>query len=191
MRIMMDIDGVLADFVNGMCLYHGRPNPYEGHVSEEQMAFDMETIWGMSAEEFWRPANSMLFWERLPWMPDGRDILRIAEGAVGRDNVCLLTAASASPQSAAGKKAWINANLPAYRRRYLIGASGAKQFCASPDTILIDDRDRNCHEFVEAGGHCIVVPRPWNCMYSEADNVVHTVDESLAHIIEATEGFDG
>ena len=64
-----------------------------------------------------------------------------------------------------GKINWIDKNMPEYSRRYLIGP--AKQFCAGPDSILVDDSNKNIEDFAEAGGNVILVPRPWNSNYRE------------------------
>jgi len=82
---------------------------------------------------------------------------------VGSDNVCLLSAATDSPECLAGKLEWIHTYLPSFfHKQYLIG--GPKRFCAGLDALLIDDRDRNIEEFRDAGGHALLVPRPWNSL---------------------------
>ena len=59
---------------------------------------------------------------------------------------------------------WVVRELPEYAQRYLVGP--AKAFCASSDTVLIDDADFNVEAFGEAGGRTILVPRPWNSLYA-------------------------
>ena len=166
MRILLDLDGVLVDFVGGACRIHGRPDPFaEPLIPEVVGNFSMDKIWGMGLDTFWKPMKMPSFWKGLEFMPDAKEILELCEQAVGMDNVCLLTSPSRGSGPVVGKINWIEKNMPEYSRRYLIGP--AKQFCAGPDSVLVDDSNRNIEDFVEAGGNVILVPRAWNSNYRE------------------------
>ncbi|MEK6878867.1 MAG: hypothetical protein AABY22_04630, partial [Nanoarchaeota archaeon] len=154
MKVLLDLDGTVVDFVAGMCKAHNRPDPYD---DEENFGiFDMSTIWGMSNTEFWKNANSE-FWSNLSWLNDGKQILSLVESYAGAENVCILTAPSLNEDSATGKFRWINRELPNYSRRCLVGA--AKDFIASPGLLLIDDYPKNTEAFAKNGGKAILVPR--------------------------------
>lgn len=157
MKCLLDLDGVLVDFVGGICRAHGQPNIYAD--GKNRGLYGMEEIMGLSATKFWEPANEE-FWASLDWMPDGREILAAAEEAFGANNVCLLTSPSLNVGATAGKVRWIYEHVPDYKRRFLIGA--AKEFCAHDDAVLIDDYEVNIKKFAEHGGDVILVGRPWN-----------------------------
>ncbi len=157
--VALDLDGVLVDFTGAACLAHNRPNPYE---IEGATDYHMERIWGITQEEFWRPLRGFDFWANLPWISDGREILRIVEERFGRENIILLSKPYSSPESASGKVEWILNNLPQYADQYLLGS--AKDFCSHPGAILIDDYDYNIEMWAARGGTGILVPRPWNAM---------------------------
>ena len=110
MRIMLDLDGVLVDFVGGMCLAHAHTDPYGD--PRNHGVFDMPPMWGMSNTKFWKPTKNAEWWAGLDWMPDGYSIYATCVEAVGVDNICILTACSCSPQCAAGKMMWMQKNLP-------------------------------------------------------------------------------
>ena len=166
MRILLDLDGVLVDFVGGACRSHGRPDPYTEPLDPVVAGkFDMEKIWGMDINEFWEPMTEPRWWEELEFMSDAKEILELCERAVGMDNVCLLTMPFRGSGPVVGKINWIERNMPEYSRRYLIGPT--KQFCANSDSILVDDRNKNIEDFAEAGGNVVLVPRACNSNYRE------------------------
>jgi 5'(3')-deoxyribonucleotidase len=86
-------------------------------------------------------------------------------GDVSEVPICILTGPTKDPECLAGKYEWITTVLPPYlHRQYLIGPR--KQFCAHPEALLIDDSDDNVKAFRGAGGHAILVPRPWNSLHA-------------------------
>lgn len=174
MRCFLDIDGVLADFDKAMSHAHG------GYTwnQEEQQPWDTESWLGMTAEQWWEPANSVEFWQHLEWTEDGKDILKEAEWYFTKEHICLLTSPSLSPHSTVGKILWIREHLPEYARQFLIG--GCKHFCASPNTVLIDDHDKNIEMFERHGGIGILVPRRWNSLWQKRDATFSVVRHELS-----------
>ena len=57
-----------------------------------------------------------------------------------------------------------------YNNKFLIGFQ--KHFCAHSGSLLIDDYDKNINDFRQAGGNAILVPRQWNSMYKEEENLL-------------------
>jgi len=168
--VFMDLDGVLVDFIRGMCRAHKKINPYRG-VAPPLESWELADLWNLTPEEFWKPGNEESFWSELDWTSDGKEILHVAERIAGPENIYLLTSPSLSPSCAAGKMAWVQTEMPNYARRLLIGA--CKPAVAGPTKILIDDFDSNCKKFHEAGGHVIVAPRPWNSNGMIPDTASH------------------
>lgn len=64
MRIYLDMDGVLCDFVGAACKLHGRDPATVTH-------WNFFKDWGMTAEEFWRPIHEAGedFWANLEPYP--------------------------------------------------------------------------------------------------------------------------
>lgn len=168
MKIFLDLDGVLVDFVGGICAWHERPNPYQQGISAE---YAIEDIWGMPRTHFWEPCSDPQFWANLEWTEDGQDILHEVLEFADTSDICLLTSPTLDPEAAKGKMLWIQHHLAMFTRQFLIGPP--KHFCAHPGAILIDDSDTNIATFVEHGGHGITVPRPWNNHYDKTDVIGH------------------
>lgn len=166
LKCMLDLDGVLVDFLAGAHKFHGLPYSNEDYpytLGEYQNCPPPTSK--MTTREFWDKLGHE-FWADLSWILGGRTILAMVEDFFGKENTCLLTTPTLNHGCITGKMEWIECEMPDYRRRYLIGP--VKYFCASPDTVLIDDSDHNVNAFREAGGQAILVPRPWNSAYNWA-----------------------
>ena len=154
--IFFDLDGVLADFMSAALRVHGSEIPMD------QIGWDFPTQMGFRDShdpKFWNRLGYE-FWEDLPIYDDGHQLLCEAEGMVGSTNIAFLTAPCSTDGCAQGKIDWVRKHFPKYRRQLFIGA--AKHMYASPTKILVDDHDLNVKSFVEAGGHAVLVPRPWS-----------------------------
>jgi len=177
-KILLDMDGVLVDFVGGACRAHGVADPYE--TAAGQGEYDMARLFGIPRGEFWEPMRCRQFWVDLEPTDDCAAILHAVIRAVGFDNVCLLTNPCTTPEAASGKMEWIKRYLPAFLDRFLIGP--AKHFCAGQHTILIDDYDQNIRTFSDAGGGVILVPRPWNSAHMETQTAAQWIKWCLRDI---------
>jgi len=163
-RILLDLDGVIRDWTGGVFKWFD-VEPIVGttwdattrHICKE---------YGITESYFW-DKQDYNFWYGLKMYPYAQRVL----GLLPIDKTCILT--SPTLDNAGGSQRWIASKLHAYfnRKHYLIGP--AKQFCASPDALLIDDSDTNVKKFREAGGNAILFPQPWN---KNADLIGRRVD---------------
>ena len=168
--VMLDMDGVLVDFVGGLHKALGVPYDYDHYPYEKNkwnMFGDIQRPTGEGSYSFEEidACCTAEFWENLKWMPDGHDILRVVYEKVKAERIYLLTTPMPNVESASGKVAWIRKNLPGYEKRLII-TRASKGILATPNRLLIDDRDKNVDEFADGGGSGIIVPRPWNRCYS-------------------------
>jgi len=166
-RILLDMDGCIADFLGGACKFHNKP--YAGHPHDpdnqvEQTSWDIEPIFQMTAPELWEPLGYE-FWRDLEPLPWCHEIVALLNARFGEENICLLTSPIRTDGCIDGKMAWIRKHVPQFRRRFLIGP--AKQFAASPRHCLVDDHHKNIEVFKEAGGHTFLFPAPYNRRFKE------------------------
>ena len=92
----IDMDGVIADFVSGVCVAHGRSSPYE-NTPGALGNFEMHEIWGISTNAFWKPCDGERFWDDLGKTPEAEEIVRVVCGVFGTNNCAILTSPSIEP----------------------------------------------------------------------------------------------
>lgn len=164
-QVLLDQDGIIADFVGQSCVTLKRDYPYT--TLESMGCWEIEKLFGMTARAFWANIDfSEEFWSMMPKTPEADELVALAGNLVGMDNVGIATAAHLTPNVILGKRKWIARNYPQFRDRVIIGR--AKEFMAGPHRLLIDDKDSNVQKFREAGGHAILVPRHWNSAHADA-----------------------
>lgn len=177
MKIFLDIDEVLADFVGAAAGIWGF-TPAEFTAARELGCWNIVKSLGVTEFEFWEAitAKGEQFWENLelhPWAKELHDSLQ----QLG--DLYLLTSPSHCPTSFTGKINWIHNYFP--ETRYLI--TPYKYLLADKDSILIDDREENVEKFIKAGGWGIVFPTIGNSEYQFVDTSLEVVKEKLDLIL--------
>lgn len=180
MKLFLDMDGVIVNFLGGASKAHNRPLPYD--IEENRGIWETETLWGISAEDFWAPINAdRNFWANLEKTPEADEIMKLCTEAVGIANVAILTSPDRSANCFAGKIEWMFRHYPQLEGRMIF--SRAKNFMSSPQRILVDDKDANCNEFRKEGGNAILIPRLWNSAHRYADRVVPILKGRLLEVL--------
>lgn len=170
-HILVDIDGVLADFVADALRVHGR----EGHSVTHWNFFE---DFPMTLSDFWRgiDGEGEDFWLNLKaydWM----DSLLSIVGEYG--DFTLATTPSLSHHCCSGKRLWIQKHFGQRFTKYMIG--GQKHLMAKPGVVLIDDNDDNVKKFADCGGAAILFPQPWNANRGM---------EPISHVTHSLEALD-
>lgn len=177
--VFLDMDEVLVDFNKGVFRVFDLPYQYKTFFPEYHYFAKI----GQTTESLAKYCT-FDFWEKLEWMQDGHEILRAVTKKFDTKNIWLLTTFMPSNESPGGKMMWLEKQLPVYSNRVILIPFGVpKSLLARPDTLLIDDKDKNIDEFVAAGGQGILVPRPWNRAYKQAGNSANVVREQLEKLI--------
>ena len=133
-KLYCDMDGVIVDFEHGYNRLTGRDAP--GFSSP----YDKNEFWSAITKA------GAEFWADLEWMPDGQQLWDY----IKQFNPKLLTAPSMDPSSKEGKLQWIEKHIPGTKA--IFKQAKYKQELASPNAILIDDREDNIERWIEAGG---------------------------------------
>lgn len=166
-KILLDLDGVLVDFIKGAKQLHRKDYPYHPHnpsTQHEMTPWELEPVFEMDGPELWEPMG-FDFWANLDPLPHMNEFLELLESKFGEENICILTSPIRTDGCIDGKMSWIKKNIPRYKRRFLVGP--AKEFCAGPSRALVDDSHTNVDKFRQAGGHALLVPAPWNPRFKE------------------------
>ena len=164
-HILLDMDGVIADFVEGARLAHEAAG---NTIDVSQYSL------GMDEADFWKPINAAgyKFWESLPALPWLDELVLLITSYVG-DEWSICTKPSNDPFCAAGKIMWLKKHFGEDFKRYILIKH--KQHLAKPGYVLIDDHDDNVNRFREHGGDAILFPQTWNTNR-------HLVLERMGHV---------
>lgn len=163
-RLILDMDGVLADFMRGALDLHDKHD-----VSEESIvSYEMHGYCGVSAHAFWQRITSnhitqgggVRFWRTLPEYAYTRELLNYAQMSKGSMIATSCGTGGAYTHGATeGKLQWLKerfaCDLPVFFGR-------DKSVLARPDAMLVDDLPKNVEAFIGAGGRALLVDRPWN-----------------------------
>jgi len=189
-HIFLDMDGVIVDFVNGLCVWYALPCPYDDLSAAGE--YDCFSLMGLGDGAKMRVMNNESFWRNLQFMPDGKAILKLVSESSA--SLVLLTDTGGYAHSASGKAGWVERHMPDVPI-YMVFASvlgsvgqdtaKAKARFAAPDALLIDDSDKNVEAWQEAGGHAILVPRPWNSRHTLASYAIGIVEKELEGVGDA------
>lgn len=136
-KIFFDMDGVLADFGRGV---------------EELCGLDRDCDDDLMWEAIKNVEN---YYDRLEWIPTGKDMIRYA---VDKYGVSVVEILSAIPKPKRGivtaeddKRSWIAREFPDMKVNIVLRAE-KKVYCTGKDCILIDDLKNNIEEWEACGG---------------------------------------
>ncbi len=158
MKVLLDIDGVCADFQGAVCELFGRPR---GAITTWALA----PCFGVSEVELWAKidragADFWRFLEPYPWFEEMYELLKEQF-----EEVIFCTAPTRHPNCVAGKKWWLNDLFGDDFTGYVF--TNRKELLAAPDRVLIDDCVGNIKAFSAAGGAVTLFPQRWNCRNAE------------------------
>jgi 5'(3')-deoxyribonucleotidase len=174
----LDCDGVLANFIKGACIAHGRPY----YITR----YDFYTDWGMDDETFWSKCRGRDFWVNLEKYEYADDFVqRIRELCKIYDaELTICTSPSLDPESISGKLEWLYKHFNIKHRDIMLGPK--KWSMAHYRSILIDDNQDNIRKFNEHGGHGILFPQQWGSCSEGWQNVADVAERILRDISLST-----
>jgi hypothetical protein len=134
--VYSDMDGVLVDFENRFKRFSKDipPQKYEDK-------FGKEKFWDLIDNQI-----GVRFWAGMPWMSDGKQLWDYIKNYTP----ILLSSPSRSNSSRLGKRIWRKINLPS--TKLILAQADKKQNYATPNSVLIDDRESNIDQWIKAGG---------------------------------------
>lgn len=166
--VMLDLDGVLVDFVRGCFkLFNRNDIPYES------IQWDLEKLFfpDKPPKYFWEHLGYN-FWSTLPWTPGGQYFLNQVIAVAGQENIVFCTSPCATNGCAEGKIEWLAQNIPQMKNQYMITKM---KHVAAKGNILVDDHIPNCQKFEQHGGKTILYPQPWNNSALDMSEVIYTL----------------
>ena len=174
MTILMDMDGVLVDFVGGV-LRHFNVNTNK-LKDWKPGDYHIEKFLGLDEVDFWACLKTD-FWSSLNWHPEASIFIRLLQEIDHVGHRWALCSSPGNAYGAHGKIIWLEQHMPNVYAQHQWVFTPDKSLLASGKTVLIDDSDHNCNNFRACGGQAILVPRHWNTQHmvsSYASSIVRT-----------------
>jgi len=163
MNILLDMDGVVCDWVGAACKAFNR-DPQEVVGSWLSGTFGIEIGLGITREKLWETLDAVgeKFWaediKEYPWS------CQFYSACCKLGPVCFLTSPSTHVVSCAGKIRWLRQFTKDEKfREYVL--TSHKHLLAKPINVLIDDDDEKVSSFRSAGGKAILFPQQWNSRF--------------------------
>jgi len=175
MRILVDLDDVLVDFVGAAVKLHKRSM---AELNEKRIpgTWDISKPLGLSPTEFWYPINHVAgssFWSNLEKLPWYNELLEAVKAKT--NDWYIVTTPSLHLSSYAGKLAWFVSTFGSSFNQYVL--TQHKHLLANEQTILIDDSDRNIKKFCDAGGIGLLFPTAGNSKHLLKEKAIdHTLN---------------
>lgn len=181
--ILVDLDGVVANFLCAIANAHDRPditefiNTHAFRKPSTKLApiFDIRRELQINDRDFYRPINKqgINFWSNIDLLPYAKELVC---KLLKLGNVYFCTSPTIDPQSLAGKAKWIRKHFPGLHQRFVI--TRHKYLLAKPNAILIDDDPHNIDLFRANGGKVLLFPQIWNVGWEpiKEERVCHTIE---------------
>lgn len=177
-RILLDMDGVLADFTRFLA-YHFRRIDLLTHWPKG--CTKIEDALGMTKQQMWDNIPKNTFAALLP-TDEFHDILELVAAVDPFYHIC--TSPGPWAWSATDKINWLRKYIDPKFQRYIVVKD--KTCCAKRGAILIDDKSSNIDLFIAEGGQGILVPRPWNRDHQLSEDTLNIVRIRLKGAFESS-----
>jgi len=186
MKILLDLDGVMADLTGGLMRVHNKPWPF-GPENRGPDAWYLTNTWEMSADEMWEPCG-FDFWAGLQKTLEADQLYQTLCRHFGQENICFLTSPVSTAGCVEGKREWCARHYPATPILFSASSTarftpgGPKEFLAGPERYLIDDNQDNCKRFEGAGGRAFLWPAWWNDRFEQTHFRMHLLEQEIRHM---------
>ena len=175
MKILFDMDGVVCDFVQAAINVHNLP------VLKKDCQWNFYKQFFPNEKEFWNKFD-FNFWKNMLPHSDGVDLLYYLITNYNYKDIYFCSTPTLNTGCIDGKITWIKDMFPKMSRQYIF--TEHKDVIAHKNILLIDDRNENVDKFIKAGGHGILIPRPWNNRSNEIDEMCNFHLTTIVNEIE-------
>lgn len=177
-NILLDLDGVLANFLQGAINVLNRR--LDKTVTEEQFVTEfgewgINKYFGVSLPDFWTAIESESdFWLNLKPLPWAKQLY---EWLSSEYEVTIVTSPSGDPDCARQKLEWLKKHFGITPDKVFIGSR--KYLMAREGNVLIDDWSENVNKFVNVGGKGICVQGNWNTLNLDFETIKYEIKSFL------------
>lgn len=157
--ILMDMDGVICNFVGGLIESHGWSilhDDWKSYYHNRQMGIDDSVMWEPTRRENW--------WRELRPYPGAKKFIDAIRSILSFD-IIYTTAPSNDPACESEKIHWLRDHGFMDGNDYVL--TPHKYLLAGSGGILVDDSQDQVNNYRNAGGNAVLFPQPWNSAFAE------------------------
>lgn len=177
--ILLDMDGVLADFHGGVCDLYDVTMQQCLEISEPPWEYAIEKqisdVLGheVSNQGMWNLINHKMpgFWRHLRPYDHAQELYAALAHEYGKENIIISTSPGLNPQAFSEKVIWMKDFFNHCPTQMMVGPK--KHLLADERHVLIDDSAHNISEFRKHGGKAVTFPQPWNGCEFFAEGLFH------------------
>jgi 5'(3')-deoxyribonucleotidase len=158
MKLFVDMDGVLVDFVGGVTDLVGY------HDAWPYGEYDICKVVGVNIWPLLEKAG-LQWWVDLHPTDEADELIQL----ISHYDYYICTSPTLDPMSAAGKMIWLRSHYPQIMKDRRFFITPHKHLLAHDHNILIDDSDEQITRWHACGGVGVTMPRPWNKYHGETD----------------------
>ena len=164
MKIYVDCDGVLADWVGQVHNWAEKPR-------KEWKSWNGFRDFGISQDELNDMMSFVSFWDNMDRLPGAAKLW--AEVSKLADKAYVCTRPFPTPNCLYGRSVWLAKMGIGIQQTIFMHD---KYQLANPKSILIDDNIENCELFTARGGHAILYPQSYNGTIEVKDKTEFVLD---------------
>ena len=185
-QIYLDMDGVLCDWLGGVCKLYGRDRDEFALASREGV--DFREWLGVTNDALWAKVHEagVDFWANLDTYPWAYDLWVLCN-KTAKTKICSTPGRwPTTPDSLAGKQLWLQRELgcPGKTFRDTNFSFSKEDFAILPGIVLIDDRKAVIEPFVAKGGMAIQCPNDFEERWREVPNALSVVKAELSSLVK-------
>lgn len=177
-NLYLDLDGCVADFFSAalhkLNRKYRKDKPITISEYTEYGEFDMAALFGITNAEFWQcvEGHDQYFWDNLPTYPWSKSLYDFLSRFAP---VTILSSPSDGSNCVWGKVKWLKEKINPLISTGDCVFTKKKYLLANPESLLIDDLQKNCDEFIAAGGKAVCVPSTWNTKDLQYNDILETI----------------
>ena len=177
-NLYLDQDGCLTNFfeaaLHKLNKKYRKDNPITVSEYIDYGKFDMAALFGITNEEFWQcvEGGDQYFWDTLPVYPWSKNLYDFLSRFAP---VTILSSPSDGRNCVWGKVKWLKEKIDPLISTGDCIFTKKKYLLANPESLLIDDLQKNCDEFIAAGGNAVCVPSNWNTKDLSYNDVIEKI----------------
>jgi 5'(3')-deoxyribonucleotidase len=181
--IYLDMDGVLADFLESFFDIHERYDLTERYKNGE-----FPTNWDFDGElgdeeDWWKPVREkgqVSFWENINPYPYSGNVVKMVKNTGLPWYICT-TPYYGNSDCVYGKITWLHKYLGPIENIIMMKD---KYRLAHENAFLIDDSDKNVEKFILAGGQACLFPQLWNAARTSSPDKLDVLRSCLDFFLQ-------